>query len=608
MFFVLLPLIGQAADTSTTAQIDYCAAEILGVAASPPVSCDWRPRGALSVRENLKPTKWVRIRFDTLSPGAPETMAIQVAPHFIPLITLYGSADGGKNWATQVAGIHHTGANPYDVIGGYLFVVTPTPRSPVFYLQISGYTAGQPSILVEPWPAQGLLTQTGLGLHLGILMLIFFYALASYVLEPRMLMLRFSVFMGVVVLSMLSGSGILAKYAFVDAPRLDNTVFALLVSARLGAWVWLSEAFLLPYSAPRWYKAVCWVMYVVFCVCALLSLMQATSAMPILVVSSAVIFALAQLIATIRTPDIDSSQRKILLTGFLLILASILAMTFSTVFYMGIEQLPLIMSRISDLGPVIILACIIVTRNQHVLHQLEIMRQELLSLNLRTEFEQKLHHERRMMLDMLTHELKNPLASISFATGSLAQQIDISHEEKERRVRNIERSIQNMDAVIERCSTVNTLDESDLQLDCKPVLIKPLLTEIIEALNSEERFLLQAPDRLIIHTDRNLLRMIFSNLIDNASKYSIARSVINISARIANNSHALISFSNAIDPEILPDSASIFTRFYRHNAAHHISGTGLGLYLVHELCKRLGGTITYTSTENAVTFEVKLPL
>ena len=57
--------------------------------------------------------------------------------------------------------------------------------------------------------------------------------------------------------------------------------------------------------------------------------------------------------------------------------------------------------------------------------------------------------------------------------------------------------------------------------------------------------------------------------------------------------------------------SQLFPRFYRADnvAAHHISGMGIGLYVVREIVTRHGGTVDVTSTEGVgSTFTVRLPL
>ena len=57
-----------------------------------------------------------------------------------------------------------------------------------------------------------------------------------------------------------------------------------------------------------------------------------------------------------------------------------------------------------------------------------------------------------------------------------------------------------------------------------------------------------------------------------------------------------------------PDQAQVFVKYYRAPAAHQQSGSGLGLYIVWELVRRLGGQISYLPSLDAVCFALWLPM
>ena len=56
-----------------------------------------------------------------------------------------------------------------------------------------------------------------------------------------------------------------------------------------------------------------------------------------------------------------------------------------------------------------------------------------------------------------------------------------------------------------------------------------------------------------------------------------------------------------------PDADKLFQQYYRSTGAKSISGTGLGLFLVRNICTLLGGTCSYEPTDTHVRFKVWLP-
>ena len=113
------------------------------------------------------------------------------------------------------------------------------------------------------------------------------------------------------------------------------------------------------------------------------------------------------------------------------------------------------------------------------------------------------------------------------------------------------------------------------------------------------------------HTDYQCLRIILSNLIDNAWRYGDARSPIVISTYpetdAAQRPGVCVSIANTTGIAAWPEPDKVFQKYYRSTGAKTISGTGLGLYLVRSLCTLLGGTCTYAPDETHVKFNVWLP-
>ena len=103
------------------------------------------------------------------------------------------------------------------------------------------------------------------------------------------------------------------------------------------------------------------------------------------------------------------------------------------------------------------------------------------------------------------------------------------------------------------------------------------------------------------------LQRVFSNLIDNAVKYTPPAGNIEITMRAINHEIAVeISDTGiGIAPDALP---RIFERFYRGDKSRNVSGLGLGLSLAETIIKAHGGRIEVESTVgNGSTFTVFLP-
>jgi signal transduction histidine kinase len=225
-------------------------------------------------------------------------------------------------------------------------------------------------------------------------------------------------------------------------------------------------------------------------------------------------------------------------------------------------------------------------------------------------FEHKLKEERKLMVDMLTHELKNPLASISLAIGSLSNIFKDGNSMIERRLRNIDQSVRSMDAVIERCNLMNQLDQSALTYNAERIDLRQAIEEVLQRSGQRTRVALSIDSSSYVVTDLQFFQMIVSNLIDNALKYSPDTTTVHVCVhreKCESPEQLIIEVSNQISAKGAPDPKLVFTRFYRHTMAHDTSGSGVGLYLAQTLARLMGGRIVYEPTPGHVVFRVWLP-
>jgi signal transduction histidine kinase len=109
----------------------------------------------------------------------------------------------------------------------------------------------------------------------------------------------------------------------------------------------------------------------------------------------------------------------------------------------------------------------------------------------------------------------------------------------------------------------------------------------------------------VIKSDLKLLKIIFSNLIDNAIKYGAADKPVVVTASLTEGK-VKMSVINQAHKGQMPDPALVFTKYYRAQWAHQQVGSGLGLYLIAQLAKMLGGQLRYSPQGQQVNFELCL--
>lgn len=202
-------------------------------------------------------------------------------------------------------------------------------------------------------------------------------------------------------------------------------------------------------------------------------------------------------------------------------------------------------------------------------------------------------------IDMLTHEARNALSVINM---SIPDRSALSDRQRER----VACAIQGLTGVIDRCNQTIRLDSNGQAItreDCDLVdILRKLCADNLES----ARIDLQARGPVVMQADQVLLGVVFSNLLDNALKYSPAGSVVTVALdRSADGIRVL--FQNTEGAASRPDPAHVFGKYYRNDRAKSQIGSGLGLYIVRGLVHLLGGRISYAPTDSHIRFEVRFP-
>jgi len=105
------------------------------------------------------------------------------------------------------------------------------------------------------------------------------------------------------------------------------------------------------------------------------------------------------------------------------------------------------------------------------------------------------------------------------------------------------------------------------------------------------------------------MRQVFTNLIDNAVKYSPAGSPVGVRVSRADG-HVVVAVSDRGEGISRDDQSLIFDKFGRAAAGAGMKpGTGLGLYIARSIAEAHGGGLeVQSSPERGATFTLELPL
>jgi signal transduction histidine kinase len=213
---------------------------------------------------------------------------------------------------------------------------------------------------------------------------------------------------------------------------------------------------------------------------------------------------------------------------------------------------------------------------------------------------------------VVSHELRTPVTALigyakTLRQTEFAEDPGMRTEFLERMERQGERLLR----LVENLLTTAKLESEELAISVGRVLFEDLIREVVEGLGTEStRVKVAVPNDLpVLHTDRELLGRIVSNLLDNALKYSPDGTPCELGARGEGSGLAFWVRDEGIgiDPTEL---TRIFDRFYQvdSSATRKFRGAGLGLSMVRDLVGALGGRIEVESAPGAgSSFTVHLP-
>lgn len=218
------------------------------------------------------------------------------------------------------------------------------------------------------------------------------------------------------------------------------------------------------------------------------------------------------------------------------------------------------------------------------------------------------------LLDSVTHELRTPLTAIRAAATALIGHPSLPEPERSEMYMVVDEESQRLDRLIGEAVEMAQLDSAGLKVHLEPENVRGLIETVLQ--KEEEPRLrgrvveVRIPDTLPqVSMDRELVRRVLRHLIENAVKYSPAKSPIEISAEVRDEklSIHIADHGPGINESEQP---FIFDKFFRGSAQRdRVTGSGLGLAIAKAILIAHGGDIEVKSErDHGSVFTFWLPL
>ena len=215
----------------------------------------------------------------------------------------------------------------------------------------------------------------------------------------------------------------------------------------------------------------------------------------------------------------------------------------------------------------------------------------------------KLEDLRKNLISDISHEIKTPVSVIRAGSETLHSGSIKDPKVASKFTKSILDNSERLSEMIDDLLELEKIEFGGLVIKKEKIIPHKEINKIlstIEALLVEKKLVVKNDinEDLILRTDKESFRSIFSNLLNNAIKYSPTGSKIVFNAAKKQKSIVISIKDNGYGIE-KNSIKRVFERFYRSSKARaHTKGTGLGLALVKQLSSRIGANVKVESQIN----------
>ena len=268
----------------------------------------------------------------------------------------------------------------------------------------------------------------------------------------------------------------------------------------------------------------------------------------------------------------------------------------------------LITTKNRDKIPIFFSSSALTDENGKLIHGIEVFRD--------ASAIKKLQEQKNNIISLFTHDLKAPVAIAGgFVERLLKGKAGPLTEKQQSYLETIRREIGRLEGYILAFLEISRIEAGQIELQLNPLDLGILLGDIVDgfrlqAAKKNIMLYLDLPEELpLLHGDSLQITRVFSNLLDNAIKYSQTGKSVHMSVTVdpASLTVEVKDQGNGIAADQLD---RIFESFYRvPGDPQKAGGTGLGLAAVKAIVEAHGGT-TLVSSElrRGSSFFVSLPL
>jgi signal transduction histidine kinase len=541
---------------------------------------------------------WIKVSYKKADKQDKEGLVLRILPTYLDEVTLYQRV--GQQWVSSSTGDRYPFADRDNQNTALSFNLHPQAED-VIYLRLQTTSTSLMSLEVVTQKHFSQLEgrrDTLLGIYFGALIILMVISTTLGWLSKQTHLRLFALFEFFELLYASSFTGYMPRFILPGHPLLMDLLFGVFVISHIFTGILFHRSLLkslLNHRIINWTFNFVTVLYLcLYAVYLFYDRQMALSLTLLLMLPCTLIFAYVALFIFVKKPKIPNKYA--IASIYAALVGSILFALAPPLGLINGVEISLYASLLNGFVFSILMFILLLSDLRYQEKQLLELEKTALVSNQEIAFQRAENDRQSKFMAMLSHELKTPLAVIKLAVDSGLK--------NNRYETHANKAITDLNQIIDRSVQMSRLDQGTYPIQKTELNVSELLQSLLG--DQAHRFELNMPSNLKIHSDQFLVQIILVNLIENALKYSKEESSIMVEFK-ETDGQVMMTISNLPNIAGMPASEFVFDKFYRSSNASHISGSGLGLYLVKALTEMLHGSITYEPKSGWVKFILCLP-
>ena len=559
------------------------------------------PFGNLLSKGYTDSALWIRIQVKPHPEGKP--IKIRARPTYLDQVWLYEPQFGhAGGWVERRSGDRQPFSSSDRSANSFGFLLQPQQAPTTYYLRLK--TTSTALLRVEAWGTQDAIRQDAILMLFQLAYAAFvtwfaIWSLQEYLQTRERLMLYCALFQGVNIVLVFVMTGYFSVFEASQDGWVDQfTSVVIFMGMFFG--ILFNRSFLMLYQPNRWlsYGFLILVLLIPFqFITYFMGYQRFALEMNIFVLLTlgGLMFVCAFALQKEGIPS-----RRVVRFIYTLQFVNILLSTVPFLGWVNAFEWGMQASTIHGIFAAIFMFFILKQRTRLLRSQADENRQNAVLMKQQLQLSGQHIAEQDRFIDMLTHEIKTPMSVALLSLG--AAKLDSPYVDRAKRALN------NLDDIVSRIRLSAQTEGNRMVAKVGPCNASVLVYDSIEMCSAPERVKAFVGFELMVITDSQLLTIILTNLIENALKYSRLNSLIEVElAQSDVKKGVYLTVRNLIGAAGAPDLTQVFSKYYRSRGAASQSGSGLGLFLSHNLAQLIGARLNCQTNADTVEFSLWLP-